>query len=274
MNLIDTHTHLQFKAFEGKVAEIIQSAKNVGIEKMIVVGTNIETSRKAIALAEKFDELYAAIGIHPHHVFPFLGTLGALEAISELESLIKHPKVTAIGETGLDRHIYEKTHYKNYKITEEFIDLQKVFFKAQINLAIKHQKSLIIHNREAVSELLEILEANWDPFLGQRSVFHCSEPDQKILDFALKHQVFIGIDGDITYNRKKQEFFKKVPLDSLVLETDSPYFLPEPLKSKNTAPNEPKNLRIIAEHIAWLKQTSLDHILSTTTANALQLFSF
>ncbi len=270
--MIDSHTHLQFKAFEGKVAEIIQSAKNVGIEKMIVVGTNLETSKKAIDLAEKYDELYAAIGIHPHHVFPFVGTDNALEAISELESLINNPKVIAIGETGLDRHIYEKTHYQNYIISKEFIDLQKLFFKEQIKLAIKHQKPLIIHNRETVPELLEILEANWDPFLEQRSVFHCCEPDQKILDFALKHQVFIGIDGDITYDSEKQDFLKRLPLDLLVLETDSPYFIPEPLKSAGTSLNQPANLEIIANFIANLKNEPIENVRNLSSTNGHILF--
>lgn len=278
MKLFDTHTHLQFKAFEGKVDEIIKSAKDAGVEKMIVVGTNLETSKKAITLAEKYDGLYAAIGIHPHHIFPYTSLRGdeVDAAISQLEYLISHPKVVAIGETGLDRHIYEKTYYKNYEITEEFINLQKQFFIAQINLAIKHQKTLIIHNRQAVPDLLEILEKNWNRFLQHRSVFHCCEPDQRILDFALKHKIFIGIDGDITYEKQKQEFIKKVPLELLVLETDSPYFIPEPLRhsraGRNPTINEPKNLRIIEEFLTILTKQPIGIVRKMSSQNSSVLF--
>ncbi len=301
--MFDTHTHLQFKAFEGKTDEVIKSSKEAGIEKMIVVGTNIETSKKAVQLAEKHEGLYASIGLHPHHVFSLLSSSRGDKvdaAISNLESLILNPKVVAIGETGLDRHIYEKTHYQNYEISQEFINLQKQFFTAQIKLAVKHKKSLIIHNRKAIGELLEILNKNWDNSLDNHVVFHCVEPDKKILDFALKHKVFIGIDGDITYDKDKQEFIKQVPLENLVLETDSPYFIPEPLlshsnglnkvkefarekspvessrqggESGNPISNEPKNLKLIAEFITRLKQTTLDSVTDITTQNALKLFS-
>lgn len=282
--MIDTHTHLQFKAFEENVDEVIESAKASGIEKIIVVGTNLETSKKAITLAEKHDNLYTSVGIHPHHVFkhchPALdaGSRKYInEIISSLEKLINNPKVIAIGETGLDKHIYENTKYKNYEITDDFVKLQKFFFKEQIKLAIKHQKTLIIHNRQAVPELLEILNRNWDPFLEGRSVFHCCEPDQKLLDFATKNKVFIGIDGDITYDIKKQEFLKKIPTELLVLETDSPYFLPEPLRLRgggNPIQNEPKNVKIIAEFISHLLDIKLNQLKSIATSNSIQLFNF
>ena len=295
--MIDTHSHLQFQAFEGKVDQVIKSAKESGVEKILVVGTNLETSKKAVALAEKHDGLYASIGIHPHHVFNCHAELVSASAklnsqpqpwqilkqvqgdISKLEALIPNPKVIAIGETGLDRHIYEKTHYQNYEITEEFMSLQKLFFKKQIQLAIKHQKSLIIHNRQAVPELLEILKEDWSPFLEKKSVFHCCEPDQRLLDFALKHNAFIGIDGDITYDKQKQDFLKKIPLELIVLETDSPYFTPQPLKSSshsreggNPTINEPKNLKIIAEFIATLKNLTTESVIKMSSKNSSILF--
>ncbi len=272
--MIDTHAHLQFKAFEGKVEDVIKRANNAGVEKIIVVGTNLETSKKAIELAEKYERVFASIGIHPHHVFPQASLRGGItdEAISDLESLLNNPKVIAIGETGLDRHIYASTKYPNYQITNEFIKLQKLFFKQQIKLAIKHKKSLIIHNRQAVPELLKVLEENWDPFLENRSVFHCCEPDQRLLDFAEKHKVFIGIDGDITYDKTKQEFIKKVPIELLVLETDSPYFTPEPLKSEGITLNEPKNLDIIADYIAILTKQPIGNVRKMSSKNSTILF--
>lgn len=276
--MIDTHAHLQFKAFEGKVDEVIKSANKAGIEKIIVVGTNLETSKKAIELAEKYEGVFASVGIHPHHVFFYISSLREAcdEAISDLESLIDNPKVVAIGETGLDRHIYQNTKYKNYQITEEFIEFQKFFFKGQIKLAIKHQKSLIIHNREAIPELLEILKENWDPFLENRAVFHCCEPDQKLLDFALTHHIFIGVDGDITYDKPKQEFIKKVPLELLVLETDSPYFVPEPFRHSreggNPKINEPKNLNLIAGFLTILTKQPIGNVRKMSSKNSSVLF--
>lgn len=271
--LIDTHTHLQFKAFEGKVDEVIKRANDSGIEKIIVVGTNLETSKKAIELAQKYDGLYASVGIHPHHVFAHFHSQTDLKLhLKEIEELVQNEKVIALGETGVDKHNYPNTSYKNYQITEELIEFQKFFFKEQIKLAIKHKKSLIIHNRQAVSELLQVLEENWDPFLEGRSLFHCCEPDQKLLDFAIKHKVFIGIDGDITYDKAKQDFIKQVPLKLLVLETDSPYFVPEPLKSQGIFLNEPKNLIIIAEFIANLIIEPLKNVMNLSSSNASALF--
>ena len=243
------------------------------------MGTNLETSQKAIDLAQKHDGLYASVGLHPHHVFSYMTSLRGDEvdaAISLLTPIVSHPKVIAIGETGLDRHIYKKTHYQDYEITEDFIKLQKQFFTYQIKLAIKHQKTLIIHNRDAVKELLEILKDYWDPFLEQRSVFHCVEPDERILEFASNHKIFIGIDGDITYDKKKQDFIKKVPLELLVLETDSPYFTPEPLLHSNSEENtinQPKNLKLIADFISKIKQTNPRTLIETTSRNAMTLFS-
>ena len=277
--MFDTHTHLQFKTYEGKVDEVIRRATESGIEKIVVVGTNLETSKKAIDLAQKYDNLYASIGIHPHHVFSYChpgldpGSSTLInEAISSLENLTNNQKVIAIGETGLDRHIYQNTKYKNYEITEDFIKLQKHFFKEQIKLAIKYKKSLIIHNREASEELLETLNENWHPSLENHSVFHCCEPNQKILDFAIKHKVFIGIDGDITYDKNKQEFVKQLPQNLIVLETDSPYFIPEPLKSENIAINEPKNLSSIANYLTILTKQPIGIVRKLSSKNASLLF--
>ena len=301
--MFDTHTHLQFKAFENNVDEVIKSAKDAGIKKIVVVGTNLETSGKAIKLSEKHEDIYTSVGIHPHHVFPYTASLRLPEegrvgdevdaAISSLKKLISNPKVIAIGETGLDRHIYENTKYKNYQITNKFLNLQKIFFEKQIQLAIEHKKTLIIHNREASDELLEILKENWHPFLEERSVFHCCEPNQKLLDFALKHKVFIGIDGDITYDKQKQEFLKKIPLERIVLETDSPYFLPEPFRHSEGSPvdfrvdgnpksinsqaslinNEPKNITIVAEYAAQILNLKLKTYNKAVLKNSLTLFN-
>lgn len=272
--MFDTHTHLQFKAFEGKADEIIKSAKNAGIDKMIVVGTNLDTSKKAIDLAEKHEGLFASVGLHPHHLFALTQNNEFMVSnfLQSVEELIKNRKVIAIGETGIDKHQYQKTHYQNYSVTNEFLNLQKICFREQIRLAVKYQKTLIIHNREAAPELLQILEENWHPFLEGRSVFHCCEPEDSLLEFAINNKIYIGVDGDITYDKAKQAFAKKIPLELLVLETDSPYFIPEPLKSEGITLNEPKNLNIIADYISILTKEPIGNVRNMSSKNSSTLF--
>lgn len=268
--MIDTHTHLQFKAFAGKVDQVIKEALEVGVEKMVVVGTNVETSKKAVELTQKVDSLYAAVGIHPHHIFEHHDTPKTLaNHLEEIERLVSQDKVIAIGEVGMDKHVYQKTKHQNYQITDKFIALQKEAFIAQIKLALKCKKSLIIHNREAVEETLEILEQNWDKSLEGKTVFHCCEPDQKLLDFAKKHYIYIGIDGDVTYDKVKQEFVKKIPLELLVLETDSPFLVPKVFEF----PNTPANLNYINKFIAQLLDMDLDKLEKLVTGNSTKLFT-
>ena len=197
--------------------------------------------------------------------------------------MLVEEKVIAIGEIGLDRHIYQKTKYENYNVNEEFMNLQKEFFVAQLKLAKKYQKSVIIHNREAKQDLLPLLNENWDSFFEGRMVFHCCEPDGELLDFAIQRGILIGVDGDVTYRTDKQEFVKKAPPEMLVLETDSPFLTPrlpvlevacpgnqaKPLKF----PNKPENLPLIARFVARLKGKHVESIVEATTQNAKKLFN-
>lgn len=179
----------------------------------------------------------------------------------------------------MDRHMYEATVYENYAVNDQFIEIQKELLKKQIDLAKKYKKSIIFHNREAKQDVLSILQDQWDSIFEYRSVFHCCEPDfvetghaQSLLQFAKNHKMFIGVDGDITYYPEKQEFIKQVPLEMLVLETDSPFLLPEPLKTERKYPNEPKNIALFTKLIADLKETSVEEIVMKTTENAMRLF--
>jgi len=274
----DTHCHLNFEAFDGKVDEVIDRAKKTGVNQIVIPGTDVDTSEKAVAIAEKYDGIYAAVGIHPHHIFEIYSKSSipkffdgkpqtAKNLVSSLFKLLSHPKVVAVGEVGIDRHIYQKTKYPNYKIEEEFVELQKIILKEQIKLAVEYGKSLVLHNREAKKEMFEVLNDVWDKKLEGRSVFHCCEPDETLLEFAKDHKMFIGVDGDIAYYKEKQQFIKTVPLEMLVLETDSPF-----LSSTKQFPNEPKNIILIAEFIAKLKNISIKKIAKITTENARKLF--
>ncbi len=281
--LFDTHTHLQFKAFKNNLEEVIKDAKKSGIKYINIVGTDIPSSKKAIKIAEKYENVFAVIGIHPHHIFSYLSKNVILsetknldpsallqDDIKKIEQLLKNPKVIAVGETGMDRHIYGRTKYPKYQITNEFINLQKKAFEKQITLALKYQKSLVIHNREAVEGLLDVLALHLEgASVNLKAVFHCCEPDQRLLDFAKKNNIYIGIDGDITYDKEKQEFIKKVPLDLLVLETDSPFLTPKGLKNLNT----PANLNIISEYIADILKIEKEKLAEITFKNSRKLFN-
>jgi len=293
--LFDTHCHLNFKAFDGRVEEVVDNAKKVGVNNIIVPGTDVESSRKAVEIAEKYQGVYAAVGIHPHHVYQYLkdseskflsheslpsesegsrkrknfSSSSFEQDIIEIEKLLKNSKVVAVGEIGIDKHYYQKTKYKNYQVNPELVEGQKDLFTEQIKLAIKYKKALIIHNREAKKEVLKVLsEPTFAKALAGKAVFHCCEPDEELLEFAKKNKIYIGTDGDITYRKDKQEFIKEISLDMLVLETDSPFLAPD-----KKFPNEPKNIPLIAGFIAQLLHCPIDKLAKQTTENARRLFS-
>ncbi len=270
--LFDTHCHLNFKTFDNEHVDVVKRAQDVGVNHIVVPGTSYETSKKAIDIARNFEKVYAAVAIHPHHIFEIVENKNDPNKIKanldKIESLLNDPKVVAVGEAGIDRHMYRKTKYRDYKIEEEFMSLQKTFLREQIMLAVKYNKSLILHNREAKKEFVELISEYWDSKLEYRTVFHCCEPDMELLEFARSHKLFIGVDGDVAYTIEKQEFIKEVPLDMLVLETDSPFLSPD-----RKFPNEPKNIVVIAQHVADIKGATVDEVSKKTTENAKKLFS-
>lgn len=298
--MFDTHCHLNFAAFKNNLDEVIGDAKKAGVNYFVVPGTDYESSKRAIEIAERYEGVYAAVGIHPHHAAQYvipseardLATRQLAESVNcasldfsvatllrndikAIEKLLKNPEVVAIGEVGIDRHLYKKTIYQNYQVDEEFIKLQKEIFLEQLKLARRYKKSLIIHNRQAKEDVLAVLTDYRLLITNYRCVFHCCEPDDDLLNFAKKYKIFIGVDGDVTYDSKsfdsaqdKQEFVKKIPLELLVLETDSPFLHPE----KGKFPNEPKNLPVIAEFISKLINVSINQLIKTTTENSQRLF--
>lgn len=269
--LIDTHCHLNFKTFDDNIDDVVKRANESGVGYIIVPGTDYTTSKKALDIALRFDSVYAAAAIHPHHIFEMFKreeVMGNEDKLVDIESLLKEPKVVAVGEVGLDRHMYSKTKYQDYKVEEEFVNLQKEFLKAQIDLAIKYKKSLILHNREAKEDFLALLSSYSDKNLEYKTVFHCCEPDMELLQFAKDHKFFIGVDGDVAYSKEKQEFIKSVPLEMLVLETDSPFLSPT-----RKFPNAPSNIPKIAQIVAELMNKSFKDVEISTTENAKRLFS-
>lgn len=276
--MFDTHCHLNFGAFKDTLGDVIIQAKQAGVNYFLVPGTDIETSERAVEIAKNNKNIYAAVGIHPHHVFELLekgepvDQIAIQKSLQFMYSLVEGPHVVAIGEIGVDKHRYPKTKYESYHTNEDFIEAQKVTLRSQIKLAQTFKKSVILHNREATDELLEVVGNCFEPFFKRRMVIHCCEPRQILLDFALKQDIFIGVDGDVTYDLAKQNFIKNVPLDRLVIETDSPFILPEPLKSQNKRPNTPANLPLIVQEVARLKNESIEKVIEETSANGKELF--
>jgi len=161
--MFDTHAHLNFSRFKKNFDDVIRRAHDAGINHIVIPGTDVESSKKAVEIAERYDGIYAAVGIHPHHVFEYLSRHSEERSNEEfrpdeilrstqddiriIKQLLSHPKVVAIGEIGIDRHVYEETKYKLYAIGENFLFVQRELFAQQIRLASKHNKSLIIHYR-------------------------------------------------------------------------------------------------------------------------------
>jgi len=278
MTFIDTHCHLNFKAFTGGEAKIIKRAVDVGVSKFIIPGTDIPTSEKAIEIAQKNSEAYAVVGIHPHHIHNYSKSEFEPQLnrdIARLKDILVDPKVLGIGEVGLDRHTYYASkHGDGIEITSEVFEMQKKLFLSQAELAKESGKCLVVHNREAKDDLIDLINGNKHTFEGlrQRIVFHCCEAEAELLEIAQKYGFFIGVDGDVTYDKSKQEFVKRIPIDMLLLETDAPYILPEPLKSQKKYPNVPANIPVIAAFIANLLGISLHEVEDHTTANAEKLF--
>lgn len=258
--LIDTHCHLNFKAFKKDLNNVIERARIAGIEKIIIPGARLDSSRKAIQIARDYDGIFAAVGIHPHHAADF-----RINPDQDFISLCRSKKVVAVGEIGLDKH-----HYQGYPPpSEENLKLQKKLLLFQLEMALSHNLPVILHCRDAYEELIETLTKFEKGKL--RGVFHCFEGNSVVLEKVLKLGFFIGFDGNITYpeNIHRIELIKKVPLNKLLLETDSPFLSPEYSRGRR---NEPANLVHTARFLAGLYGTSPESLGEITSSNALNLF--
>lgn len=265
--LIDTHCHLNFKAFEKDIDEVINRAKNAGVKKFIIPGAKIDSSRIAVEIAQEYDSCFAAVGIHPHHISEFM-EFGTAKVVSEITKLIIDKAVVAIGEIGMDYH-----EYKGYPpVDRKTKNLQKELLLLQIDIAQKHSLPIIFHCRDAHDDQLELIE-NYIKYGGKQitGVFHCFGGEKRHLQKVLEMGFYVGFDGNITYpqNKNLQELVRLTPPDKLLLETDSPYLTPIPLRGQR---NEPANLIHTASFTASIKQISPKKLAEITTRNALKLF--
>jgi TatD DNase family protein len=253
MNLVDTHLHLHFPQYDADRAEVIRRALANGFRFFLNIGTDLEDSRKAIAIADEYPEVYAAVGYHPHE------TKHAHDSeLAELEKLLAHPKVVAIGEVGLDFFHEHSPRDVQVKLLRTFLEWYQ-----------KHQKPLIIHCRDAYEELLGVLrDHNITPYRG---TLHCYSADAGTMKKYLDLGFHIAFGGALTYKKNDalREACALCPKDRLLLETDAPYLPPQ---SKRGQRNEPLYMIETAECAAKLHGMSLDGIADLTTTNARKLF--
>ena len=256
MEFLDSHAHLDDDAFEGDREQIILEIKKAGITKVISAGYSLEGSKKAIELSKKYDFIYATCGISPNDIPQTEEELW--KVLEQIEDLVKNnDKVLAIGEIGLDYHW-----------SKENIDLQKLAFVTQIKMANELGKPIVIHTREAVMDTITILKENK---VENKGVFHCCPLNRELVKEALQLGFYISFAGPVTFKNSKNanEIIQMVPLDKILIETDSPYLSPDPFRGKR---NEPRNVKLVAQKIADVKNISLENIANITFENAKKIF--
>lgn len=286
--MIDVHCHLQFKAFENDYDTAIKDAFAAGVTKIINTGTQLSSSRRAVEFAEQYENLYAIVGVHPHHADKIWTNPEVVEDtegtqdvkkepkkvnrdywLHELETLTHHPKVLAIGEIGMDYYSYKSNDIVDPKLQEEV-------FVAQIELAYKAKLPLQIHNRHAGEDVVKILKQHKNLLLKNPGMFHCFAGTTEVLKNALNLGFSVGFDGNSTYKGlapgekvELKELIKLTPLERIVIETDAPYLTPMPHRGKR---NEPKYIPLIAHFIAESKGISFEKLVEQTDKNVYTMF--
>jgi TatD DNase family protein len=253
MELIDTHCHLTFEGLSEDVAAVIERSKAAGVVGWITVGTDPQENKKVVELAEKFENLYAAVGIHPHDA-----RIVTTDTLRELRDIAQHNKVVAIGETGLDYHYNLSSHEEQRKVFAEHLKIA-----AELNLPV------IIHCREAFDETVGVLEQFKDV---KKVVFHCFSGSVEQAKIVLDKGYFISFTGVVTFKNaeKTRRAAEVVPLDRLMVETDCPYMSPEPMRKQKV--NEPALMIHAARRLAELKGMDLTGFAEAVTATSKKFF--
>lgn len=251
--LFDTHVHLNAEQFQEDLEEVIERAKTAGVSKVVVVGFDRPTILRAMELVEQYDFMYASVGWHPVDAIDMRD-----EDLHWLEELSHHPKVVAIGETGLDYH-WDKSPK----------EIQKEVFRKQIRLAKKTKLPIIIHNREATADIVAILKAENAAEVG--GIMHCFSGSAETAKECVEMNFYISLGGPVTFKnaKKPKEVALEIPLDRLLIETDCPYLAPHPHRGTR---NEPSYVKLVAEQIAEIKNITLEEVAEATERNAKKLF--
>ena len=252
MELFDTHSHYNDEKFNIDREEIIQKTYKQGITKFICAGYNLKSSREAIDLAKEYDFIYSICGISPNDLEDY-----NQENILTIKELAKNKKNVAIGEIGLD-----------YYWNKENKDLQKQAFIEQIHIANELNLPIVIHSRDAVQDTIDLLKENT---VNKKGIFHCAQLNKYLVEEGLKLGFYISFAGPITFKNSKnaEEVVNLVPNDKILIETDSPYLAPEPVRGTR---NNSTNVKYVAQKIAELKGLPVEEIARITYQNAMRIF--
>jgi len=255
MELIDTHCHLDWRAFDSDREAVIDRAVRAGVRRMITIGVDVPSSRRAIEIAEQHEAVYAAVGVHPNDSTDFSAAL-----LNEVRSLAQHPKVVAIGEIGLDDYWHKVDH-----------DTQVRVFRAQLELAAEIDKPVIIHSRDAAPDVVTILEDFALHVSRLTGTLHSYFDDLAVAQRAFAIGFYIGVTGPVTFKKsdREREIVRQVRNDRLLLETDAPFLTPAPHRGER---NEPAYVRHVAETIARVRGQTVEEIARQSAQNAERLF--
>lgn len=251
--LFDSHAHIDDEKFDEDRLAVIARAKENGVGHFINVGADMESSRRSIKLAEEHEEIYAVVGVHPHEAEKVLKS-----DYDQIAQWTKHPRVVGVGEIGLD-------YYYDFAPR----DLQKEVFIRQLDVARQMHMPVSIHNRDAHGDTLSILKREGKGLVG---VVHCFAGSMEMAKELIKMGWYLGVDGPVTFKNaaKLPEIMASIPLERLLIETDSPYLTPVPFRGKR---NEPAYVRFVAEHVAALRNIDFETLAKVTTQNVCDLFA-
>lgn len=254
--MIDSHCHLDFPHFDEDRDEVLARAVDAGVTAVINPGTDLESSRRAVTLAKTHGNVYAAVGVHPHHAAPIDSQI-----LSELRQLAAHPKVVAIGEIGLD-------YYRELSPRTQ----QRDTFELQLSLADELDLPVVIHQRQSGSDVMAALR-NWAVDGHSGCVLHAFSGDEEMADEAIRLGFYVGVGGPLTFKNagRLPEIIRHLPLSCLVIETDAPYLTPHPHRGKR---NEPAYVALVAQRLAELYEMPLDTLSRQLTDNTRCLFRF
>lgn len=259
MELFDTHSHYNDEKFDEDRVQIIKDTYESGVTKFVCAGYNIESSKKAIEMSQKYEFIYSICGISPNDIPQSEQNLWKdIEKITQIVRENKTNKLVAIGEIGLD-----------YYWNKENKELQKEAFIKQIDLANEMNLPIVIHSRDASIDTIEIIRKH---IVRKSGIFHCCQFNQEMIRQALELGYYISFAGPVTFKNSKNasDIVRMVPLDRILIETDSPYLAPEPNRGKR---NDSRNVKYIAQKIADFKEMSIDEIAKITYENAKKIFN-
>lgn len=258
MKYIDVHAHYEDERFAEDLEKELELIRSCGIEYIINAGSSLENSKRALEIAQAHTNIYCTIGIHPEFT-------DELDKVNELKEIYEHgkSKIVAVGEIGLDYH------YEGFDK-----ERQRQLFIEQIKLAKSLNLPIQIHSRDAVADMLEIFNNKeiQDNVLPRKIMFHCYELNEELTKIIIDRGYSISLGGNITYKRKEsaKEQIKKIPLEQIMLETDSPYLAPKEVRGTR---NSSKNLHYVAEEIARIKEIPVEQVVQTTYNNAIEFYN-